>query len=158
MIDLFSKSINLLIAKGKIGRIGELYNPNTKPYIKFSIACNSHNHTEWYNCIAYGRYAEWLSQYAQKATEVTILGTPKTEKWDDKNGKKRSKQTIHVEKLGFGDDTKPTISRPTKEDDYLKNIEISEEDNEKALKMAKFLVEQEGYKLTKVDKEETENE
>lgn len=53
----------------------------------------------WLECTAWGRTAEVANEYAKKGSPLLIEGRLKTESWQDKEGNKRSKTKIVIEKL-----------------------------------------------------------
>ena len=42
--------------------------------------------TEWHRCVAFGRRAEVIGEYARKGSEVFVEGRARTRKWTDDKG------------------------------------------------------------------------
>ncbi len=49
----------------------------------------------------YGKQAETMSQYCQKGSPILIEGRLQLDQWEDKQGQKRSKHRIVVERFQF---------------------------------------------------------
>ena len=88
-------NLNLFVVSGRIGADGELkFTPNGKAVIDFNIAVNDYagkekgEVTNWFNCVMFGR--EKIVSFLKKGTLVTISGKLKQERWEGKNGEKRS--------------------------------------------------------------------
>lgn len=57
---------------------------------------NKQEHTEWINCVAFGRTAEVIGQYLKKGSKVYIEGKQKTEKYQAKDGTDRYSTKIII--------------------------------------------------------------
>ncbi len=78
--------INVCICTGKLG--ADIPQPTTTGngncYVKFSIASNdSYKKTTWIPCTAYGKVANYLSNYGKKGDAVEIQGTYSSYKKED---------------------------------------------------------------------------
>ena len=137
MIDLFSGHSLEISLDGRIGWLGELITLGGKTFIKFNVVCHIYKNIEWVSCIAYGNKASLIDQYAQKGTEVKIKGYQKTDKWEDKQSKEiKSKKNLIVENIGFTGNIKNSLKLNNEQID----LNISDEDNEKAINYAKGVV------------------
>jgi len=52
--------------------------------------------TTWHNCVAWGKTAENLGEYAGKGAQVAINGKLTNRNYDDKQGVKRYVTEVHV--------------------------------------------------------------
>ena len=90
------KSLNKVILIGHLGAKPEgRYTKQGRPVVSFSIATNESwnnaagsptEHTEWHAVVAWGKLAEFATEYLQKGQLVHVEGTFRTRKWDDKEG------------------------------------------------------------------------
>lgn len=108
-----SRGLNKVMIIGNLGRDAELrYTATNRAVASFSVA-NSRNwtapegekrsETEWFNVVAWGRLAEFCSQYLKKGQQVYVEGRLQTRRWEDEQGNKRSNVEIvarEVQMLG----------------------------------------------------------
>jgi Single-stranded DNA-binding protein len=52
-------------------------------------------------CIAWGKTAENINQYFQKGSPILVEGRIKVDQWEDKEGQKRTKMKVLVERFNF---------------------------------------------------------
>lgn len=57
---------------------------------------NKVENTEWHDLEIWGQQAKIAEQYLKKGSQVYVEGKIKTEKWEDKDGQKRSRVKIRV--------------------------------------------------------------
>ena len=94
-----------------LGRLGDdptvRYTADQKPIASFSLATSSYSsksgekkeYTEWHKCSAFNQAAEVAERYLKKGSQVLIEGSLRTNKWEDKEGNKRSTVEIVVGRL-----------------------------------------------------------
>jgi single-strand DNA-binding protein len=99
-------NLNVVALVGCLGR-----DPETKYFdsgtvvTKFSIAVNRPKkdgvqEADWFDCEAWGKTAEFVTNYIKKGNRVSIVGKLKQEKWEDRTtGDKRSKVMVAVDRL-----------------------------------------------------------
>jgi single-strand DNA-binding protein len=100
-------NLNVVALVGCLGR-----DPETKYFdsgtvvTKFSVAVNrpkkdgAEQDPDWFDCEAWGKTAEFVTNYIKKGYRVSIVGKLKQEKWADKNtGENRSKVMVAVDRL-----------------------------------------------------------
>jgi single-strand DNA-binding protein len=85
-------SINKMSALGNIGTDLEVREAGSSSVLNFSIACNERfkkkgddeytEKTEWVRCVAWGKPAEIIAEYASKGSKIYIEGQLQTRKWD----------------------------------------------------------------------------
>ena len=103
--------INSVFLIGRLTRDPELSTlPNSNTSIaKFSLASNrvfnssgeKKDQTSFFNCIAWGKLGEVISEYCQKGQQIAIEGRLQQRSWEDKDGAKRSTVEIVVENCQF---------------------------------------------------------
>ncbi len=96
-----SKGMNQVVAVGNLGKDAEQKNTNTgKSVVKFSLAATTgfgeYEHTEWFNCVAWGERFLKVVPYLTKGKQVGITGTLKTHAWDDDKGQKHYQTEVIV--------------------------------------------------------------
>lgn len=97
-----------------IGRLGEDINlqeaGNGNKYTRMSIATNEvyYNqkgekieNTTWHNCVAWGKTAENLGNFAQKGKQLAVRGKLTNRNYEDKNGNKRYVTEVYVNEVMF---------------------------------------------------------
>ncbi len=78
-----------------------------KQVCSFSVAVNRGNSRDdagsvsYFDCTAWERTAEVISQYAHKGSGVLVSGRLEQRSWEDKEGQKRSRVEIVVEEFQF---------------------------------------------------------
>jgi single-strand DNA-binding protein len=108
--EAMSKGINKVFLLGNIGKAPELRTTGGGMLIAtFSLATadrkkddrgNWVDFTEWHSCIAFGRTAEIIRDYAPKGSRLHIDGKLQTQSWDDKvSGQKRYRTQVIVNDL-----------------------------------------------------------
>jgi single-strand DNA-binding protein len=86
--------LNQQIIIGRLGRDVEAVNTTSGTSIsKFSVAASDkykgEETTEWFNCVAFGKTAEFAASYLGKGNLVYISAKRRTQKWQDKEGRER---------------------------------------------------------------------
>ncbi|MBK2341718.1 single-stranded DNA-binding protein [Francisella philomiragia] len=152
MIDLFTGHRTRTEIQARVGWIGELMNKDGKYFISFNLVSHIFKNVEWYSCIAYDENAKQIDRFAQLGTEMYIEGYNRTDNWTDKDGIKRNKTNVIVRNLGFIANTKSELNYNDYEHKAF-NHEMSEEDNQAAIEIAKKVLTVEGYVITKPTEE-----
>lgn len=91
-------SLNQVNLIGRMGKDPELrHMPNGDAVVNISLATSESwkdkttgekkEATEWHRCVAYGKLAEVVGQYAKKGSLLYVGGKLKTRKWQDKDGR-----------------------------------------------------------------------
>jgi single-strand DNA-binding protein len=97
--------LNKVILMGRLTRDVELnYTPNTGNAVaKYSIAVDRNgkkdqeNQTDFINIVAWGKNAEFASQYLKKGSLIIVEGRLQMSKWTDKDGKTRTSYDVVAE-------------------------------------------------------------
>ena len=96
--------MNEWILTGYIGNHLQLSkSKNMKSVCTFSIAVDEYpkETTNWIDCVAWGKTAEFVVDYFAKGDKIEIKGRGKKETYTDQNGIKKSNTKCVVEKVGF---------------------------------------------------------
>lgn len=116
-------SVNKVIVVGRLGRDPEQKPTRGKaPITSMSVATSRkfkdgtgayQETTEWHKVVAFGRQAEYASQYLTKGRLVYVEGRLRTSTWEAKDGSKRSTTEIvanNIQGLDRGVDASPRSS------------------------------------------------
>ncbi len=58
-------------------------------------------HTNFIDCVAFGKSAEFITNYFPKGKAIIIEASVKQERWEDKDGNKRSKLVLNNAQAHF---------------------------------------------------------
>jgi single-strand DNA-binding protein len=104
-------NFNKVILLGNLTRDPQLsYTPNQTAIVDFGLATNhkwtgqdgnSHEETCFVDCRAFGRSAENINKYCNKGNPLLVEGRLRFSSWEAKDGSKRSKLSVTVEKFQF---------------------------------------------------------
>ena len=111
-------NLNRVLLAGNLTRDPQVrFFANEKAVADFGLAINrrskdadgqTKDETTFVDCEAWGRDAELIGQYCQKGRGIFVEGRLKLDTWEDKkDGSKRSKLKIVVERFQFTDSAKP---------------------------------------------------
>jgi len=91
---------NVITVVGRVGADPEMkYIDSNKVVAKFNVAVNRSTKdsegnylTDWFSCEFWGKQAEIAGEYVKKGTLVSVVGSGRIDKWEDKtSGEKRSR-------------------------------------------------------------------
>lgn len=105
-------SMQQIIIVGYLGRDPETrYHQSGTPSTTFSVAVTEtwkdrneqkQERTEWFYCEAWGKTAEVAGEFLQKGSQVQIIGTMRTDEWEDNNtGEKKRMTKLRIRDLLF---------------------------------------------------------
>lgn len=103
-----ARGINKWIGVGNLGGDPETrYTQSGTPVASFSVATGEEwtdkqtgekqQRTEWHNCVAWGKLAEIIGEYAKKGRQVYVEGSLRTDKYTDKQGIERYATKVIVD-------------------------------------------------------------
>jgi single-strand DNA-binding protein len=77
--------------------------------VNFTLAVNSYvggkgsdnNRVDYFDCVAWGKRADAISNHCTKGTTVLVDGQPRIEKYEDKDGNPRSRFKVSVNDFSF---------------------------------------------------------
>ncbi|MDZ4727441.1 MAG: single-stranded DNA-binding protein [Leptospira sp.] len=122
-----ANDLNKVLLIGRLTRDPEFKSVNGSSVVNFSIASNriyvsngdKKEETNYFDCVAWGKLADILKQYAGKGKQVAIEGRLQQQSWETPEGKKASKIRIYVESAqllggqGGGSPTERSESAPS---------------------------------------------
>jgi len=87
--------INQICITGRLTREPETKKFNDNQVTKFSIACNQNkDNVSFFEVVSFGKTAEICEKYLSKGSKLTILGKLSQNRYEDKEGNKKSKVEI----------------------------------------------------------------
>lgn len=102
--------LNVVAIMGRLAADPELKTTNSgKSVCSFRIAndtgyknADGSSQTNWLECVAWERTAEFICKYFQKGTLIALDGRLQTRQYTDKNGQNRTVTEIRVQNANFG--------------------------------------------------------
>ena len=104
-------SVNKAILSGRLGQDPELrYTPSGRAVCSFSLATSErwtdqegqkNESTTWHNIVVWGKQAETMKEYLRKGREVYIEGRIDNRSYEDKEGIKRYRSEVIVQRFQF---------------------------------------------------------
>lgn len=100
--------INKVILMGRLTKDPELRRTgNQTPVCTFSIAVDNgygeNQHTDFVNCTAWNKTAEFVSKYFTKGKMIIVIGRISTRSWETQDGKKAYATEVIVSEVSFGE-------------------------------------------------------
>ena len=110
---------------GRLTRNPETQEVKNNSVAKFSIAVNGFkkDSVSFFDCEAWGKAGEIIQKYCEKGSQVAVAGTIRIDRWEDKEGNKRSKPVVNVREvtlLGSKNDS----SAPKKEKNEVTSDDV----------------------------------
>lgn len=121
--------LNKAILMGRLTRDPELrYTGTGKPVCSFTIAINNgyceNRQTDFINCVAWNKTAEFVNQYFVKGSMIIVDGRIATRTWEDNDGKKNYVTEVIAQNVSFGEAKKQEDGNRMQDDefdDFLEN-------------------------------------
>lgn len=100
--------INKVILMGRLTKDPELRRTgNQTPVCTFSIAVDNgygeNKHTDFINCVAWNKTAEFVSNYFKKGKMIIVIGRISTRSWETQDGKKAYATEVTASEVSFGE-------------------------------------------------------
>ena len=100
--------INKAILMGRLTRDPELRHTNSgTPVCSFSIAIDNgygeNRQTDFINCVAWNKTAEFVSNYFSKGKMIIVVGRISTRTWEGQDGKKNYSTEVVASEVSFGE-------------------------------------------------------
>ena len=105
-----ASDLNRVILIGRLTRDPEIrYTPAGTAVASFSLA-NSRSYAvtgekkeqvSYFDCIAWSKLGEIITEYCKKGHRIAVEGRLQQSRWDDQDGKKRSKVELVIENFQF---------------------------------------------------------
>lgn len=100
--------LNNVILMGRMTADAELKATQGGKYVtSFSIAVerdysqNGERQADFLNLVAWGKTAEFITNYFGKGDMIAVIGSLQTRNYEDKNGNKRTATEVRVDKASF---------------------------------------------------------
>ncbi len=103
--------INKAILMGRLTRDPELRHTNSGTAVcSFSIAIDNgygeNRATDFINCVAWNKTAEFVSKYFTKGRMIIVIGRISTRTWEGQDGKKNYVTEVVANEVSFGESKK----------------------------------------------------
>ena len=100
--------INKVILMGRLTRDPELrHTDSQKPVCSFSIAVDNgygeNKQTDFINCVAWNKTAEFVSKYFSKGSMIVVIGRISTRTWEGKDGTRKYATEVIAGEVAFGE-------------------------------------------------------
>lgn len=100
--------INKVILMGRLTRDPELrHTGDGKPICNFSIAISNgygeEQKTDFINCVAWNKSAEFVEKYFTKGRMIIVIGRIQTRTWEGQDGKKNYVTEVVASEVSFGE-------------------------------------------------------
>ena len=130
--------INKVILMGRLTRDPEMRHTNSgTPVTTFSIAINSgygeNQRTDFVNCLAWNKTAEFVTKYFAKGKMIVIAdGRISTRSWETQDGKRAYATEVIANEVSFGEtkSSQQTVTQPPMQDDDDDFTPLDEEDDD----------------------------
>mgnify|MGYP004507379289 FL=1 len=110
--------INKVILMGRLTRDPEMRHTNSgTPVTTFSIAIDNgygdNKRTDFVNCIAWNKTAEFVTKYFTKGKMIIVIGRITTRSWETQDGKRAYATEVVAKEVSFGETkTLPQLNTP----------------------------------------------
>lgn len=96
-------AINSCVLMGRLTRAPEKrYTANNTPVTSFAIAVDrDQEHTDFFNCTAWRKTADFVSTYFAKGDMIAVRGRIQNRDYTDKNGNARRSTEIVADEVSF---------------------------------------------------------
>ncbi|MDO4269783.1 MAG: single-stranded DNA-binding protein [Eubacteriales bacterium] len=106
--------LNKAILMGRLTRDPELRHTQSNMAVcSFTLAIdrdrkgpNGERQTDFIDCVAWGRQAEFVTQWFNKGAMAIVVGRVQSRNWEDKNGGKRVSIEVNCDEVSFGETKK----------------------------------------------------
>ena len=100
--------MNKVILMGRLTRDVEMYGQKSK-VARFCLAVDrsyGEDETDFFNCVSFGKQAEFVEKYLKKGTKILISGRLQNNTYEDKQGNKVTSTQIITEEIEFAESKK----------------------------------------------------
>ena len=128
---------NKAILMGRLTKAPELRHTSAgTPVLSFSIAIDNgygeNKQTDFVNCVAWNKTAEFVSSYFEKGSMIIVIGRIATRTWEDQSGKKRYATEVVAGEVNFGESKAARQRQQTQEpaalDEYFTELLENDDD------------------------------
>lgn len=129
--------INKVILMGRLTRDPEMRHTNSgTPVTTFSIAIDNgygdNKRTDFINCVAWNKTAEFVTKYFTKGKMIIVIGRITTRSWETQDGKRAYATEVVAKEVSFGEtkSSQQTATQPPMQDDDDDFTPLDEEDDD----------------------------
>lgn len=132
--------LNKTILMGRLTKDPELKTTQTGNAVcSFTIAvdrdrkdANGNRHTDFINCVAWLKKAEFITKYFVKGQMMVVVGSIQTRSYEDRNGNNRTATEIVVDEVSFAGERRENRDeeKPQYRPGALTDIEPDEDDGD----------------------------
>ena len=129
--------INKVILMGRLTRDPEMRHTNSgTPVTTFSIAIDNgygdNKRTDFVNCLAWNKTAEFVTKYFTKGKMIIVIGRISTRSWETQDGKRAYATEVVAKEVSFGEmkSSQQTATQPPMQDDDDDFTPLDEEDDD----------------------------
>ena len=127
--------INKVILMGRLTRDPEMRHTNSgTPVTTFSIAIDNgygdNKRTDFVNCLAWNKTAEFVTKYFTKGKMIIVIGRITTRSWETQDGKRAYATEVVANEVSFGEtkSSQQTATQPPMQDDDFTPLDEYDED------------------------------
>ena len=93
---------------------------------KFSLAVGGFkkDSVSFFDCEAWGKVGEVVQEYCEKGKQVAVAGTIRIDRWEDKEGNKRSKPVVNVRDVTLLGSKSDSSSAPKEEKNEVTSDDV----------------------------------
>ena len=84
--------------------------------------------TDFIDCVAWGRQAEFVAQWFTKGSMAIVVGRIQSRRWKDQNGNNRTAIEINCEDVSFGETKKNRENSGRQTSDFIPNDEADDDE------------------------------
>lgn len=129
--------INKVILMGRLTRDPEMRHTNSgTPVTTFSIAIDNgygdNKRTDFVNCLAWNKTAEFVTKYFAKGKMIIVIGRITTRSWETQDGKRAYATEVVAKEVSFGEtkSSQQTATQQPMQDDDDDFTPLDEEDDD----------------------------
>ena len=122
---------------GRLTRDPEMRHTNSgTPVTTFSIAIDNgygdNKRTDFVNCLAWNKTAEFVTKYFTKGKMIIVIGRITTRSWETQDGKRAYATEVVANEVNFGEtkSSQQTATQPPMQDDDDDFTPLDEEDDD----------------------------
>ena len=106
--------LNKVILMGRMTRDPELrHTQSNQPVASFTLAIdrdrkgpNGERYTDFIDCVAWGKMAEFVTNWFAKGAMTIVVGRIQSRRWQDQNGNNRTAIEVNCAEVSFGETKK----------------------------------------------------
>ena len=101
--------MNKVFMMGRLTKDPEVRYNGDKAVARYSIAVDRRfkkDEADFFNCVSFGKQAEFVEKYLTKGTKVVLNGRLQNDTYTNKNGEKAYSMSIIVEEIEFAESKK----------------------------------------------------